>query len=377
MKLGRFFAATFLLLENWRTRLPKFVFDLIHRAIPSLNVHRTKSVYHCKNGTLQLYASDYTDRMTFPCGNNQLSIELNFNLPPKTTILSDVFCLADGKVISNAKVSQHSSLSGRTSFYGFCKAAHEFLDLSPGADCIPEAWFLPRQFIDHFSWGDYVLETLYPLAWIYKKINAPIIVDNDKVFQYLSNDAGNLAIKVVRIPITGLWVNRLHVVGGCQVYDNFCYKNIIKFKHFYSKIYPPLSPPPTFSETCDRVYLSRLGLENVNPRNPRKINNENELEDRLRTLGFKIIHPHKNTNQEIISAMKGARTVIGPWGSAFLHLAFSKPKNIIEIAHTGCWGPACLKMGVAMGVVNYHVYQIDNNEMPIEHFIQKVSDFLK
>ena len=233
--------------------------------------------------------------------------------------------------------------------------------------------FIPRQFIDHFSWGDYVLETLYPLAWIFKKINGPIIVDNEKIFQYLSNDLKKLNIQVLRIPNTGIWVRQLHVVGSCQKYDNFNLKNIVKFKRFYTEIHSSNNQAnSSISASYKGVYLSRSGLKNINPKNQRTIKNEKELEDKLEILGFKIIHPHNLTNSQIIAALSGVQTIIGPWGSAFLHLAFCKPKNVIEIAHRECWGPACLKMGYAMGVENYFIYQIADDNVPINHFIDKM-----
>ena len=169
LKLKKILKYLFFLIEKLCARFPKCLFHLIHQPLPTLILQKSYSSVNRKTEIIQLQATKFTDGTTFPCGNSKLHFILDFNSPPKTALLTNVFCLPDGKIVSKKKISIHSSVFSKTSLYSLCKASHYFYEFSPQAHSIPEALFIPRQFIDHFSWGDYVLETLYPLAWIFKK----------------------------------------------------------------------------------------------------------------------------------------------------------------------------------------------------------------
>ena len=131
MKLKKTFKYVFILIEKICTRLPKCLFDFIHKPLTNITLPKIYSNINRKTEIAQLHATKFTDGKTFPCGNSKLNFILDFNSPPKTALLIDVFCLPDGKIISEKEISIYSSVFKKTSLYSLCEASYYFYEFSP------------------------------------------------------------------------------------------------------------------------------------------------------------------------------------------------------------------------------------------------------
>jgi capsular polysaccharide biosynthesis protein len=85
----------------------------------------------------------------------------------------------------------------------------------------------------------------------------------------------------------------------------------------------------------ERIYLSRRKDEK------RRMLNEAELEARLRTMNFEIVHPQKLSVEAQIQLFRTAKVIVGPTGAAFANCLFSPPSaKVFEIQptqFTGVW----------------------------------------
>lgn len=98
---------------------------------------------------------------------------------------------------------------------------------------------------------------------------------------------------------------------------------IKSIRHLAQKIKP--------SENNKKIYLRRQG--NIS----RKIVNEAELEDLLKSEGFIALDPALFSVREQIALFKGANTIVSAHGSALTNLIFCEPNtSVIEI-----FGPYC------------------------------------
>jgi capsular polysaccharide biosynthesis protein len=98
----------------------------------------------------------------------------------------------------------------------------------------------------------------------------------------------------------------------------------------YDQIKLALSPNPSRSKS-EKVYFSRSRLEHK----LRRALGERHLEERLRSDGFRIVHPQLLSLQEQVELAAATRTIVGPEGSA-LHLSIFRD---LDGAHTVSLGP--------------------------------------
>lgn len=100
------------------------------------------------------------------------------------------------------------------------------------------------------------------------------------------------------------------------------YNNICLMRNYFSKL--------NFQETSfnNYIYLGRKKDSSYG----RKLDNENELVDKLINLGFKKIYPEDYSFKEQVAIFYNAKIVVGPLGSAMLNTIFCKEKtHVIEL----------------------------------------------
>lgn len=78
----------------------------------------------------------------------------------------------------------------------------------------------------------------------------------------------------------------------------------------------------------ERIYISRSNAS------VRRIANEEELIERLKQMGFAILHLEELSPYEQASLFHSAKVIVGPHGSGFANLVFASPETkVIEIDH--------------------------------------------
>lgn len=281
-------------------------------------------------------------------------------------LLNNVEITCSGIIISERTISRFSSIYRRLTLNLIFKSANDFFSKLNRVK-IESAIFIPRQFIDQGTWGDYIIEFLLPLSCVDIKNRRPILLDADFIKKYAPNDLNKLGLNYLEIPKSGFSIKELQIITPCQSFDNFERDNIRNLQNLF-----PVKRN-SISVKTQRVYLSRLGHLNSKNKNSRVLKNELEVEIFLSNRGFQILKAHELPNDILRERLSNADVVVGGWGSAFINALWGNPSIIIEIAHDSVWGPACIKMGIAMGVPNYIVLKT-NKDSCIS--IAKVKDTL-
>jgi hypothetical protein len=145
------------------------------------------------------------------------------------TILHDVYILKNGSIISNEAILCESSLFQKISFDRLIRDSASYF--SSKKQFIPEATFIPRQVIDHGTYGDYFAEFLVPFCSHQVKKEYPLLIDADFVYKYIKRDLYPIGyLNILRIPETGLHVRKLIIKTADQFFDNFIPQNLLKLK---------------------------------------------------------------------------------------------------------------------------------------------------
>jgi hypothetical protein len=109
-----------------------------------------------------------------------------------------------------------------------------------------------------------------------------------------------------------------------------------------------------------KLYISRLDHAKQGY-SPRMMLNEEELIQRLISIGFDIFEPEKYSSIDQIKAFSSAEMIVGPSGSAMFNTVFCRPgTKIIDIeserdwiyTHTGLFSSTQLRYGIFVGEVN-------------------------
>lgn len=277
--------------------------------------------------------------------------------------LKNVYISCQGVIIKSGIISRYSSLFSRISLARILKTYFSYL-IGYNVETIDNAIFIPRHIVDQGTYGDYILELLLPLTNNLLELNSVLLIDSDFNEKYGINDLDYLGVEHHRIPLNGYYVKNLTVLNPCQYFDHFNKNNLKKLTKAF-----PLDPTLENSRT-GKIYLSRSGVKTHNQKQVRSIQNESELERVLKSIGFEIIYPHLMENVAIRAKLSDAHTVVGPAGSAFIHLAWGKPKDIVEIASVECWNPTWVYLSHAMQSLSHTVVMAENGNIEISKVIE-------
>lgn len=280
------------------------------------------------------------------------------------TILHDVYILKNGSIIRDEAILSESSLFQKISFDRLLRDSSSYF--SSKKQFIPEAAFIPRQVIDHGTYGDYFAEFLIPFCSCQIKKGSPILIDSDFIEKYVKSDLSLIGCnRIVRIPDCGLHVKKLTIKAPVQYFDNFLPQNLVKLKEVF--------PVEDSAEKLDKIYISRVGfVAAYSNKNQRKIFNEPEVEKFLEEAGFYILRCHDRSSKECRSILKNAKTIVFNHGSGFVNAAWSAPDAVIELASEEWWNPYFLKLCVAMNVKKYSAIKTENNKISIEQLAEEL-----
>jgi hypothetical protein len=282
------------------------------------------------------------------------------------TILHDVYILKNGSIISNEAILCESSLFQKISFDRLIRDSSSYF--SSKKQFIPEATFIPRQLIDHGTYGYYFAEFLIPFCCHQIKKENTLLIDADFIEKYAKLDLETIGYhNSIRIPAGGVRVKKLTIKLPVQFFDNFMSQNLLKLKEMF-----PVENP---SYKNKKVYISRVGFEpDFANKNQRKIINEVEVEQYLRSAGFYILRSHEQNNKDCRSILKAAEIIVFNHGSGFINAAWSTPTKVIELASEEWWNPYFLKLCVAMDVKKYSVIKTQNNKISLEKLADELKD---
>jgi len=355
IKVFRFYVTLYFIVSKYKNHLPIVVSRLLHRPIsrfmreysPSEDIEEFEKplLEGVKNYSIE--ASILTKIKSFPKVAHRIRKD-------DIVSLENVDITCSGIIISGNTISRFSSIYRRLSPNSLFKSANDFFSKSNRPQ-IQSAIFIPRQFVDQGTWGDYIIEFLLPLSCVDIKNKIPILLDAEFIKKNAPNDLKTLGYNYLEIPESGLNVKKLQIITPCQSFDNFEKENIESLK----KLFPVKINKKIIKS--QRVYLSRLGYLNSKNKNSRVLGNELELEIFLSNRGFQILKAHELPNEILREHLSNAEVIVGGWGSAFINALWGNPSIIIEIAHDKVWGPACIKMGIAMGVPKYIILKTDQD----------------
>jgi hypothetical protein len=259
--------------------------------------------------------------------------------------LQDVLVLRNGLICRDRRILECSSLFHRLSPARILEAA-EIADGGAEFESIPEAVLVARSTNDQGTFGDYVIEFLFPFAWVSSDLPGPYLLDADFVRRFAPGDLAAKECQWMDIPPPGLRVGRLSVVGPAQHWDNFAGANIDQVRAHFG-----IAPA---RQAGRKIFLSRLGwVPDAGSKQSRSVANEAEVESFLRGRGFWILRPHTMDNDSIRAAIRQADVVVATHGAAMTHLMFAQPSAVVELASLSWWVPCYLKMCRALQVPYY------------------------
>jgi capsular polysaccharide biosynthesis protein len=278
----------------------------------------------------------------------------------KPYLLEDVLILPDGILILDQKIHQYSSLFNQISIRKICDISREVITHRE-ASYIDSAFFIPRQFVKHGTYGDYIMEFLLPFCNSEIDRKMPLLIDASFIYKNILNESKELGHNDIRlISKPGVRVGKLYIPPCCQVFDHFTIQNLESISHRFQI---KESDIPTHS---GKVYLSRFGFPLTGREKQfRIISNEMEIEEFLSEKGFLIIRSHELSNNIVRAMLKNAKYIVANHGSAMFHLMWSRPKCIIELAEESWWNQCFVKLGYAIGAGDYHVVKSDNGIIDI------------
>ena len=184
-------------------------------------------------------------------------------------------------------------------------------------------YFLPFNQFYHF-----LLEEIPALLYAYEAYPDLHIIIQDKEFpnyfleciQLIFGD--NYAQRVITCT-NNVFIDRLILVQK-EEYSGFVYPNDIQIMNKY--VHPDYNNTDTL-----HIYISRRSAKN------RSLENESELEEKLKQLGLKIVTLEKMILYEQINLIANAEVIIAPHGAGLSHIIWgNKQKKLIEIfpSHT-------------------------------------------
>ena len=337
--------------------LPKFLWEFYFSPLTCFLTPNSSLQRKLKKSKRYSIPQDYSIEQSISVNKPEI---IHF-IPDKNeeeTILHDVCILQNGSIISNEAILCESSLFQKTSFDRLLRDSSSYF--SSNKQFIPEATFIPRQVIDHGTYGDYFAEFLIPFCSHQVKTEHPLLIDADFIYKYIKSDLYPIGyLNIIRIPPTGLHVRKLIIKTPVQFFDNFLPQNLVKLKEVF-----PVEEP---TEMIDKIYISRIGfVPDFSNKNQRKIINEQQVEQYLQNAGFYVLRCHESNSKECRSILKNAKTIVFNHGSGFINAAWSTPNTVIELASEEWWNPYFLKLCVAMKVKKYSVIQTKANKISID-----------
>ena len=91
-----------------------------------------------------------------------------------------------------------------------------------------------------------------------------------------------------------------------------------EFRQLIARIKTRLLFHPDLGEPAgDKIYVPRLGFSS------RRLSNEVQLIERLTKLGFRVVSGERMSFEEQVCAFRGARVIVGPYGSGLTNSAFA------------------------------------------------------
>jgi capsular polysaccharide biosynthesis protein len=150
---------------------------------------------------------------------------------------------------------------------------------------------------------------------------------------------------------------------------------------FYSRIREQFG---SLQQPGNRIYVSRLAQSRGG--SPRAMQNEADLIERLRALGFRIVSPETLTVPEQIRTFSSAELVVGPSGSGMFNVVFCHPgTKVIDIesephwlhAHLCLFASCGLRFGIFVGKAANQNFSFHHQpwHVNIDALIEQVSAF--
>jgi len=347
--------------------LPRFAWNGFYSPIPKyIRKSSLLEVFDRECNIDNISDSIKVDPKLLPAYGKYLVIKkpsLHFN---QTIELSNVFVTKDGIIFKKGFIHRFSSLFCRISLRTILNSYYEYT-LKDEALKLDKATMIPRQFVDQGTFGDYLIELILPLTNSLSNITQPLLIDSDFNDRFGKKDLSHLQVQYMRIPQNGIYVKNLKIITPVQYFDHFNNLNLQRMV----KCFPIDSSLPT--SLTGRIYLSRSGIKSNNQKQERVLRNEPELEKALSSIGFEIIYPHLMENAPLRAKLSDAHTVVGPAGSAFIHIAWGKPKDIVEIASFECWNPTWVYLSNAVHSLSHTVIMAKDGYIEIS----KVTDVLR
>jgi len=129
---------------------------------------------------------------------------------------------------------------------------------------------------------------------------------------------------------------------------------------------------PTESIAKESVYVSRSWIPK------RRLTNEEELEEKLRGLGFDIVHCENMLFRDQIALFSNARFIVGPHGAGLSNMVWAdSPCEVLEIFRNNMFNDCYARLAVSLGFnYDYLVCEPDkfgNARIPIDNVLKKVA----
>ncbi len=186
----------------------------------------------------------------------------------------------------------------------------------------------------HHHFGHFLVEglsRLWALRYIPEKLrsNLKYIVYEDSIKEYAVKLLGRFGVSVEDIIFSPK-----HAILEKVFVPDVSYKTHHWGSLYQAEVYEIFRELVTKSEGSEFIYLSRGNVPD------RPLSNENELELRLKGMGFDIVHPELLDIETQLSVVKKAKVIVGPVGSQLYLSAFSEQfTNVVVCAPSNFYLP--------------------------------------
>jgi len=158
------------------------------------------------------------------------------------------------------------------------------------------------------------------------------------------------------------------VMPQVEVYSGFVHPGDIKKLRAVLKA----KIVPTESIAKESVYVSRSWVPK------RRLTNEEELEEKLRGLGFDIVHCENMLFRDQIALFSNARFIVGPHGAGLSNMVWAdSPCEVLEIFPNNTFNDCYVRLAVSLGFnYDYLVCEPDkfsSGRIPIDNVLKKIT----